>query len=106
MSVRSEEPGADHPLLAGLRLTHAWEELTGDFESIAANVDRARVSGWASFHVRRAGGPSWERAFHVGILGDGRVLVQDTWLRGETVGYRLYLLRPRHGQGVLALPAQ
>jgi hypothetical protein len=106
MTVADDEVVADHPLLEGLRRSHAWEDVTGHPRAIALLVARAPLRSWATVRVRPAHGAPWERALNVGVLGGGLVLVEDTCIRGDAVRFRKYLLRPRDGRPAPALPAQ
>ncbi len=106
MTVAHAGAVPDHPLLAGLRRSHAWEDVTGDPRSIALLVARAPLRSWATIRVHAARGAPWDRALNVGVLGGGLVLVEDTCIRGDAVRFRKYLLRPRDGRPAPALPAQ
>jgi hypothetical protein len=106
VTVAHDEVVADHPLLAGLRRSHAWEDVTGDPWSIAPLLAGAPLRSWATIRVRAARGAPWDRALNVGVLGGGLVLVEDTCIRGDAVRFRKYLLRPRDGRPAPALPAQ
>jgi hypothetical protein len=101
-----DAPGGDHPLLAGLRRTHDWEELTGRFRAMRARLAGARIEEGLTIHVRAAAGASRDRAILVSRLAGGRVFVEDTSIGEDVVRYRCYLLRPRGGGPPPALPAQ